>query len=82
MPIYEYQCNKCSQVSEILTIGKENSPACSACGSGDLTKLMSAHNTIGSTPSFAAAGDCSSCASSNGCGAPGACGTMGGCCCN
>jgi putative FmdB family regulatory protein len=81
MPIYEYQCNKCGQVSEVLTLGKDDSPACSGCGSDNLTKLMSAHNTISSSPSFAAP-DCSSCSSHEGCGAPGSCGAMGGCCNN
>ncbi len=43
MPIYEYQCNDCGKISEILT--KMNShdevPKCKGCGSTNLEKLMS-----------------------------------------
>lgn len=45
MPIYEYRCNKCGEVNEVLVLGKEENPACRECGSEDLVKLMSAHNT-------------------------------------
>jgi putative FmdB family regulatory protein len=76
MPIYEYQCNKCGQINEVLVIGKEGSSACTGCGSDDLTKLMSAHNTGTSSPSFSApvGGSC--------CGSPGTCGAPGSCCNN
>ena len=82
MPIYEYRCDNCGEVSEVLVIGKEEKPACGGCGSKDLTKLMSAHNTINS-PSFAAPmANCSSCGSLDGCGSPGMCGAPGSCCAN
>ena len=45
MPIYEYRCEKCGQVNEFLILGREESLRCKQCGSEDLTKLLSAHNT-------------------------------------
>jgi putative FmdB family regulatory protein len=74
MPIYEYRCEKCGEVSEVLILGEQEAPVCAQCGSGDLVKLMSAHNTPGSSRPFAApaAGGC--------CGSPGSCGTPGSCC--
>jgi putative FmdB family regulatory protein len=74
MPIYEYSCNKCGAVSEVLILGKEDAATCKQCGSDDLIKLMSAHNTTGSSasgmPDFG--GGC--------CGTPGSCGAPGSCC--
>ena len=77
MPIYEYRCGQCGAVNEVLVFGKEETTACRECGSTDLTKLMSAHNTTGSSsPSFSApsGGSC--------CGSPGSCGMPGSCCSN
>ncbi len=76
MPIYEYRCSKCGEVSEQLMLGKGDTPTCRECGSEDVVKLMSAHNTMAPTPPFSApAGD--SC-----CGSPNSCGSPGGCCAN
>ena len=43
MPIYEYRCNQCGKVSEILVgVGSHNnSLACQHCGSHDLEKILS-----------------------------------------
>lgn len=82
MPIFEYRCDSCGQVTEVLVLGREESPACRECGSPDLTKLMSAHNTIMGPASAAPMADCSSCGSQSGCGAPGMCGAPGSCCSN
>ena len=43
MPIYEYRCNKCGEISEILVgIGSEGEGlTCEHCGSRDLTKILS-----------------------------------------
>jgi putative FmdB family regulatory protein len=82
MPIYEYRCDSCGQVSELLMLGKDESPACQGCGSADLTKLMSAHNTVIGSSSAPQMADCSSCGSQDGCGAPGMCGAPGSCCSN
>lgn len=43
MPIFEYKCNDCGTVSEILQLpGYEGELKCSVCGSLNLTKLISA----------------------------------------
>lgn len=76
MPIYEYRCEKCGEVSEVLMFSKEETPACRECGSTDLTKLMSAHNTTSGAPS-APMQACGSC-----CGSPESCGMHGSCCSN
>ncbi len=74
MPIYEYRCEKCGQVNEFLILGKQEPLRCQKCGSGDLRKLLSAHNTGSSSREFAelGAGGC--------CGTPDSCGTPGKCC--
>ena len=73
MPIYEYRCEKCGEITEILMLGKEEAPACKGCGSESLVKLMSAHNTTASPSSFSPQADCSCCGSQESCGSPGSC---------
>jgi putative FmdB family regulatory protein len=43
MPIYEYRCNHCGQISEILITGSSDDEgiACKQCGSTDLEKILS-----------------------------------------
>jgi putative FmdB family regulatory protein len=41
MPIFEYHCEKCDQTFECLVIGSSK-PACTACNSKKVRKLMSA----------------------------------------
>ncbi|MBN2414455.1 zinc ribbon domain-containing protein [bacterium] len=41
MPLFEYKCNECGAVSEILVRSAADKPVCS-CGSEKLTKLFSA----------------------------------------
>jgi len=43
MPIYEYRCNQCGKVSEILVgVGSDGKIlTCKHCGSGDLEKILS-----------------------------------------
>jgi putative FmdB family regulatory protein len=73
MPIFEYRCDKCGEVSEILLLGKGETPSCRECGSESLVKLMSAHNTTAPSPSFSPPTGGSCCGSPNSCGAPGSC---------
>jgi putative FmdB family regulatory protein len=73
MPIYEYRCEKCGEVSELLVLREAETPACKGCGSEDVVKLMSAHNVSMGSSSFSAPTDCSSCESHNSCGSPGSC---------
>ncbi|NPV73935.1 MAG: zinc ribbon domain-containing protein [Pelotomaculum sp.] len=43
MPIFEYKCNDCNRVSEILQLpGHNGEIACKGCGSTNLTKMISA----------------------------------------
>ena len=43
MPIYEYKCNQCDKISEILVISSSDSEGlfCNYCGSNDLKKVLS-----------------------------------------
>lgn len=46
MPLYEYRCQSCDRVSEILVAADDaqTSPACTHCGSTDLHKQLSVTN--------------------------------------
>ena len=74
MPIYEYRCEKCGTVNEMLVFNTKEQVSCKNCGSAELTKLMSAPNISmgGGSPSFEMpSGGC--CGSPNSCGNPGSC---------
>ncbi|MDR2017621.1 MAG: zinc ribbon domain-containing protein [Syntrophobacterales bacterium] len=80
MPIYEYQCEQCGTVTEVLFLGKEQDAACSACGGTRLTKLMSAPNISvkESAASFGAPQE-GCCGSPDMCGAGSSCANRGQC---
>ncbi len=46
MPIYEFQCEECGRVSEILVFSAGNPIKCPECGSERLKKLMSATSSL------------------------------------
>ena len=48
MPIYEYKCQDCGQINELLVLRKDEEVSCKSCNSQNLEKLISAHNTMGS----------------------------------
>jgi putative FmdB family regulatory protein len=73
MPIYEYKCKDCGQISELLVMNKDEVISCGSCNSLNLEKLMSAHNTVGSGSNFSAAIPGGCCGSPNSCGNPGSC---------
>jgi putative FmdB family regulatory protein len=75
MPIYEYRCEKCGMVNEILVLGREESLSCKSCGSSELSKLMSAPNISMGGPSSSFSPPSGGC-----CGAPGSCDSPGHCC--
>jgi putative FmdB family regulatory protein len=56
MPIYEYQCNTCSNEFEKLVFaGDEPDIVCPACDSHEVTKKMSAASFMGSSMGICAA---------------------------
>ena len=75
MPIYEYRCEKCGQMNEFLILKREEKLRCKQCGSEDLTKLLSAHNTTNSSSRRSSEPGPGGC-----CGAPNSCDTPGSCC--
>lgn len=74
MPIYEYKCNHCGVINEFLIMDKNEKILCKSCGSNDLGKLLSAHNTLRSDSKIFnnSPGGC--------CGAPNSCSSPGSCC--
>jgi putative FmdB family regulatory protein len=75
MPIYEYRCENCGEISEFIILGKQEQLKCKQCGSEELNKVISAHNTAGSAMQTFSTSSSSGC-----CGAPGSCGSPGSCC--
>ncbi|MCG6911873.1 MAG: zinc ribbon domain-containing protein [Deltaproteobacteria bacterium] len=75
MPIYEYHCNECGHDFERLVFGSEK-PACSACNSENVGRLISAcgfvskgssGETVGASAGASSCGGCSA-SSCAGCG--------------
>jgi len=47
MPIYEYQCEKCRSVFEIITFkGEEEAVQCSECGAAKVFRVLSATRSM------------------------------------
>ena len=65
MPIYEFQCRRCSRRFEtLLPVGAEDRAACPECGGRELSKCVSAFGIGGGADRTAASSkDCSSCSS-------------------
>ena len=79
MPLYEYQCGDCGQVTEVLMVGSDDLPECSACHSRNLTKLISASSSASglAQQGMPGPGDATCCGSAPGqaagCAGPGSC---------
>lgn len=61
MPIYEYKCNACNAIFELLTTSAKEAKKvqCRKCGSENVTKLISAGSSIsGGGVSLNSAGGC------------------------
>ena len=63
MPLYEYECEKCGEVVEILWRREEDEKGmkCSVCGSSELHRKLSAFSAkvgSGSIGGSASAGSC------------------------
>jgi putative FmdB family regulatory protein len=60
MPIYEFRCEACSQVFELLAMkaGEEIEAKCPHCGGEELSRMLSATNCVVSdSPSPASTSD-------------------------
>ena len=79
MPLFEFKCTDCGSSSELLIISSTDKPACTACGSTNLTKQVSAHSSMSGPASarMPGMGDTACCGSSPGqaanCAGPGSC---------
>ena len=51
MPLYDYRCETCGKVNEILANGNSEPPNCAYCGGANLKKLISAHSSLSGVPS-------------------------------
>ena len=78
MPLFDYKCQNCGKIVEILVTGSEENLKCQDCGSENMTKLVSAHSSISGTNkmSMPGPGDTGCCGLSpghEGCAGPGSC---------
>ncbi|WP_124329359.1 FmdB family zinc ribbon protein [Desulfonema ishimotonii] len=78
MPLFEYLCQDCGKICEILIAASDDAPECTACGSTRLKKLLSASSSVSGSArnSMPGAGDTACCGSSPGhagCAGPGSC---------
>ncbi|MGD8561208.1 MAG: zinc ribbon domain-containing protein [Desulfarculaceae bacterium] len=83
MPLYDFECSDCGRVSELLVLGEDDSKICPACGSRNMTKLMSATSSMTGKAhqGMPGPGDTTCCGSSPGhasCAGPGSCCGRGG----
>ncbi len=46
MPLFDFICNDCGRTSELLIAGTGDEPRCTACGSMNLGKQISAHSAM------------------------------------
>jgi len=46
LPIFEYLCNDCGKLSEILIFHEEKAQKCTFCGSSDIKKLLSTPSSM------------------------------------
>ena len=67
MALYEYKCNKCGKVSEILVFSADEATGCKHCGSNDLEKLLSSF-AVSMAPSSSSNPPPPSCPMSGSCG--------------
>ena len=79
MPLFDFLCLECGQVSETLLTGASEAPACNGCGSRKLKRLLSAPSSLSgvSRNSLPGPGDTACCGSTPaqaaGCAGPGSC---------
>ncbi|NQS75599.1 MAG: zinc ribbon domain-containing protein [Peptococcaceae bacterium] len=85
MPIFEYRCNNCGKMMEVVQLpGREQEKRCS-CGSTNLTKLISAPflpSSVGKPANDTCCPGCDSPATDGDPETRAACGAPGPCCCD
>jgi len=52
MPLFDYRCEDCGKVNEILMHAASKTPNCSYCGSPKVKKPISAHSSLSGAPSI------------------------------
>ena len=85
MPLFEYLCLDCGELSKILIIASSDKPQCQGCGSANLKKLLSAHASMSGSARnhLPGCGDMPGCTDGTGCGstpAQAGCAGPGSCC--
>lgn len=80
MPLFDFLCIDCGEMSEILVTGGGDAVSCRKCGSKNLKKMLSAHSSLSGprSASMPGAGDTACCGSAPGMGA--GCAGPGSCC--
>jgi putative FmdB family regulatory protein len=78
MPLYEYLCQDCGEITEFLVTGTDDKPCCQACGRSRLKKLLSAPSSLSgkSSSRLPGPGDtpcCGTTPAQAGCAGPGSC---------
>ncbi len=79
MPLFEYKCEDCGKLSEILLFKSDDRPECNYCGSKNITKCLSAHSSMSGSVKNGLPGisDTTCCGSApgerNDCAGPGSC---------
>lgn len=78
MPLFEFLCMQCGQLSEALVTSADEKVACRHCGSPKLKKMLSATSTFSGasrsrTPGPGDHSCCGSSPGSAGCAGPGSC---------
>ena len=78
MPLFDFRCDNCGEIFELLVATPSEKPTCFACGSSNIQKLLSAPSSMSGAvkPRVHGSGDTACCGSSPGqaaCAGPGSC---------
>ena len=79
MPLYDFLCLDCGEISEVLLTDQKDRPVCGKCGGANLKKMLSAHSSLSGPRAgrLPGAGDTACCGSvpgaAAGCAGPGSC---------
>lgn len=78
MPLFDFLCQDCGKIHEVLVASLNDAPICESCGSRNLKKMLSAHSSMSGAAknSMPGPGDTACCGSSPAqanCAGPGSC---------